>query len=132
MMLYENNFYITHDISQDIEFLFVDLGSDIGWRAYILSHIDYKGRDTSCTTIHRLTDSDEHRRRLVHNFMNNTRITGTTSPLHYICWSKAVHSLDDIREVAKTWSEITAYYIKHGGSFPTIQRTLKKRGVISF
>lgn len=130
-MLYENNFYTTHDLSQDIEFLFVNRGS-LGWRAYILSEINYKGRSTSCGTIHRLTESDSEVLRKIRRFLHNTRpVVNETSPIHYICWSKPVFDLDDMREVAKTWSEITAYYIRHGGSFPDIQQRLKAQGVIS-
>ena len=36
-----------------------------------------------------------------------------------------------MREVAKTWSEITSYYIQHGGSFDTIQPRLKARGIVT-
>ena len=34
------------------------------------------------------------------------------------------------REIAKTWSEITAYYIRNGGSFESIQPKLKRKGII--
>lgn len=132
-MNYENNFYVTHDLSQDIEFLFVDLGGTTGWRAYILSNIDYKNRSTSCGTIHRLTEGNSDVISKIRRFLSSTRlITNDTAPINYICWSKPVYSLDSIREVAKTWSEITAYYIKYGGDFSSIQRKLKSQGIISF
>ena len=41
-MRYENNFYRTSDGLLDVEFLFVDLGGSNGWRAYILTDINYK------------------------------------------------------------------------------------------
>ena len=41
-MKYEHNFYITKDKLLDIEFLFLDLDPDIGWRGYVLNEIDYK------------------------------------------------------------------------------------------
>lgn len=129
----ENNFYLTHDKSLDIEFLFVNLGNEVGWRAYILSSIDYKKRDTSCSTIHRLTESDKHRIELIRRFMHDTRLVlNDSAPIYYICWSTTIHELTKIRELAKTWSEITAYYIKHGGSFLNIQKELKNKGIISF
>ena len=131
-MQYENNFYLTHDRSLDIEFLFVDRGGSIGWRAYILSDIDYKGRSTLCGTIHRLTESSGVICQQIRRFLADTREVGNRmAPIYYICWSQSIHSLEDMREVSKTWAEITAYYIKHGGSFQTIQKTLKNRGIIT-
>ena len=41
-MKYEHNFYCTRDRLLDIEFLFLDLGQEIGWRTYVLTHINYK------------------------------------------------------------------------------------------
>lgn len=135
-MLYENVFYRTSDGLLDIEFLFVDLGGTIGWRAYILTDINYKmfswHRSDSCTIIHRLTERDNTMITKVYNYIRSTReYTGKDRPVRYICWSKPIYDLSDMREVAKTWSEITAYYIRRGGSFGSIQPMLKARGVIS-
>ncbi len=130
-MQYENNFYLTHDRSLDIEFLFLNRGAGLGWKAYILTDINYRGRCTSCGTIHRLIESDAATKETVKRFMRATRAVGIINkPLHYICWSSTITNLDDMRNVAKTWSEITAYYIKHGGSFSTIQKKLKAQGII--
>jgi hypothetical protein len=136
LTLYENNFYRTSDGLLDIEFLFVNLGGSSGWRAYILTDINYhmfsNSRSTSCTDIHRLTEGNNELQRKVRNFMQNTRAGSYSNrTIYYICWSKTIHELDDIREVAKTWSEITAHYIRHGGSFGTIQPALKSRGIIT-
>lgn len=135
-MQYENNFYRTSDGLLDIEFLFVDLGGQTGWRAYILTDINYKMfsklRSDSCATVHRLTENSNDMQRKIRNFMQMTRQSAVLNkPIRYICWSKAIHELSDIREVAKTWSEITAYYIRHGGSFQSIQPVLKSRGIIT-
>lgn len=135
-MQFENIFYRTSDGLLDVEFLFVDLGRSSGWRAYILTDINYKRfsitRSTSASIIHRLTESDENMKRKINNFMQMTRqISHSNKTIHYICWSNTIHNLSDMREVAKTWSEITAYYIRNGGSFGTIQPVLKQRGVIS-
>ena len=43
-MNYYNDFYITRDNKLTVEFLFVDLGYGKGWRAYILSDINYQRR----------------------------------------------------------------------------------------
>ena len=130
MMQYEFNNYRTSDGSLDIAYLLVEVHPS-NWRAYILTDIDYKGRSTSVTTIHRLTESDENMKLKIRNFIRNNNVPYRKSDIHYICWSKTVTSLESIREVAKTWSEITAYYIKHGGTFQTIQPILKSQGVIS-
>lgn len=135
-MQYENNFYKTSDGLLDIEFLFVDLGGSTGWRAYILTDINYKMfsrlRSQDCTIVHRLTESNSDMKRAVNNFIRMTRQTGNSDKtIRYICWSQAIHDLSDMREVAKTWSEITAYYIRNGGTFTSIQPKLKKAGVIS-
>lgn len=135
-MQYENNFYRTSDGLLDVEFLFVDLGEASGWRAYILTDINYKMfsrfRSTDCSIIHRLTESNSDMKRKINNFIQMTRQTSDINrTIHYICWSNAIHNLSDMREVAKTWSEITAYYIRNGGSFGSIQPILKQRGIIS-
>ena len=135
-MQFENNFYKTSDRLLDIEFLFVDLGGTTGWRAYILTDINYKmfsgSRSTDSSTIHRLTERNIDMKRKINNFMQMTRRTNNVNrTIYYICWSKAIYDLDNMREIAKTWSEITAYYIRNGGSFGSIQPILKQRGIIS-
>jgi hypothetical protein len=135
MMQFENNYYRTSDYLLDIEFLFVDLGASIGWRIYILSNIDYKqfsaSRSDSITTIHRLTETNREMLRKINAFQRNKgRTVSDSTPVHYICWKYKIDSLDRAREIAKTWSEITAYYIRNGGSFESIQPKLKRKGII--
>ena len=121
-MRYEHNFYTTSDKLLDIEFLFLDLGKEIGWRAYVLSDIDYKSyssdRSDIYTDTHLYIDTNKH------------RYIDKSKDYPYICWTQPIHELGTLRELAKRWSEITAYYIKFGGSFPTIQKLLTERGVI--
>ena len=135
-MLYENIYYRTSDRLLDIEFLFVDLGEEIGWRIYILSDIDYKqcsaSRSDSITTIHRLTEYNSDILKKINAFQRNKgRTVSDSTHIRYICWKYKIASLDQAHEIAKTWCEITAYYIKHGGSFETIQPKLKKKGIIN-
>ena len=135
MTQYENNFYRTSDGLFDIEFLFVNL-DELGWRAYILTDLDYQmfdtSRSTSITIIHRLTESDPDLQRKIRNFMQATRNNvDLNKSIHYICWTSTINNIEDMRELARTWSEITAYYIKHGGTFDTIQPMLKRKGIIS-
>ncbi len=135
-MRYEHNYYITTDREYDFEFLFVDLGAT-GWRAYIISDINYQevssSRSDSCGVVHHLPENDEQMKNLVYDCVES--IKGRTvrrGTLWYICWSTPVRTLEDMREVAKSWSEITAKYIKKGGDFSRIQQELNERGVIDF
>ncbi len=134
MMRYEYNTYKTSDKLLDIPFLFVEI-SPSNWRAYILTDINYKmfsiSRSDSITTIHRLTEHDESMQNKIRTFIRNNSIPYSKSTIHYICWSSKIKSLESMREVAKTWSEITSYYIRNGGSFQTIQPILKTKGIIS-
>lgn len=129
-MLFEHNFYCTSDRSLDIEFLFVELAPS-RWRIYILSDIPYGSRSTGATDIHRLVEGDETMKTKIRNFIAVTH--GTVNPsrnIHYICWSKDITDLEAAHSVAKAWGEITAHYIKYGGSFPSIQKTLSDRHII--
>ena len=40
-MNYKHIFYLTSDKLLDIEFLFLDLGAEKGWRAYVLSDMPF-------------------------------------------------------------------------------------------
>ena len=120
-MKYEHNFYTTSDRLLDIEFLFLDLGEELGWRGYVLSDINYKQfskvRSDAYTDTHLYID--ERRRYIDPN-----------RDYPYICWTKPIHSLDTMHELAQMWSEITAYYIRHGGEFAEIQQRLSEEGVL--
>ena len=132
-MLYEYNAYRTSDGSLDIEFLFVDRGTE-GWRAYILTPINYKRvsllRSDDISTVHRLTEFDIAMLKKIRKFKATEGIGNPLSAIKYICWKNKVTSLELMRKIAATWSEITAYYIKHGGTFQTIQKKLAKDGII--
>ncbi len=134
MMQYEYNIYRTSDRLLDIAFLFVEI-SPSNWRAYILTDINYKkfstSRSDSITDIHRLTEHDESLQNKIRSFIRNNNISYSKMTIHYICWSSTITSLDSMREVAKTWSEITSNYIRYGGSFQSIQPRLKSKGIIS-
>lgn len=128
-MKYEQNYYLTHDGSLDVEFLFLDLGQALGWRAYIISDINYKTR----LPMHRLTEPIDENKSAVKQILRRLHFGFPQTKMpQYICWSQNVYELEDIREVAKSWTEITAYYIKHGGNFADIQKKLAKKGIISF
>ena len=132
-MQYEHNFYRTSDFLLDLEFLFVDRGAS-GWRAYILTPINYKQfsilRSDAITTIHRLTESDLDIITKIKNYKRDVDGVNFNEPIKYICWKHKVKTLDDMRNIAKMWSEITAYYIRHGGKFETIQPILRDKGII--
>ncbi len=121
-MKYEHNFYKTADGLLDIEFLFLDLGGNLGWRGYVLSEIDYKqfsnDRSDIYTDTHLYLDENQH------------RYIDENKDYPYICWTESIEDIETMRKLAARWSEITAYYIRNGGKFPEIQDLLLKRGVI--
>lgn len=120
-MKYEHNFYRTRDRLLDIEFLFLNLGREIGWRAYVLTDINYKLFSQERSDAH--TDT--------HLYIDETRrFIDENKDYPYICWTKPIFDLDTMRDLAQMWSEITAYYIRYGGSFSDIQRVLSEQGVI--
>ena len=120
-MKYEHNFYCTRDQLLDIEFLFLDFGQGIGWRAYVLSNINYKQFSFERSDAHKDT----------HLYIDESRrYIDADKDYPYICWTKPIYSLDTMHELAQMWSEITAYYIRYGGSFETIQHILSEGGVI--
>ena len=133
-MRYEHNFYMTSDSFLDIEFLFVETSLN-NWKGYILSEINYKQvsdtRSDSIVDIHRLSEKDEIIKRKIQGFIQNNQRPYNNSTIYYICWSKPITSLEDMRAVARSWSEITSYYIQHGGSFQNIQSELISQGVIN-
>lgn len=133
-MRYEHNFYLTSDSFLDIEFLFVETSPN-NWKGYILTEINYKKitetRSDSIVDIHRLTEKDEVIKNKVQRFIQANNRPYRNSTIYHICWSKPITSLEDMREVAKTWSEITSYYIQHGGIFQSIQAQLKSQGIIT-
>ena len=134
MMRYEYNTYRTSDKLLDIRFLFVET-SPSNWRAYILTDLNYKQfstlRSDSITDIHRLTEHDETLKSKVQAFIRNNNVPYNKTIIHYICWSTTITSLENMREIARTWSEITSQYIRYGGSFQSIQPKLKSKGIIS-
>lgn len=89
-------YYATADglTTHDYRFHFCEMG-DGSWRAYILRQPGYCGRPDDAHSTHRLTDT--HGR--------------------YICWSKPVWSLEDIRDVAAAWADATQKYRRTGVKF---------------
>lgn len=132
-MTYEHCYYRTSDGSLDIEFLLVDRGAS-GWRAYILSPINYKKtsifRSDDISVVHRLTEFDPQMIKKIRRFKSGTGLIDLLSPIKYICWKDKVPTLEKMRQIAGAWSEITAYYIKNGGNFSDIQKKLAKDGKI--
>lgn len=120
-MRYEHAFYMTRDRQLDVEFLLLDLGTR-GWRAYILSDINYTSvsasRSRSILDTHRLSEKSTERR------------IDPDKSYYYVCWNQTVRDLETMKRICAAWSEITAYYIQHGGSFPAIQKKLTEQGVI--
>ena len=133
-MQYINRWYRSKDRTLEVEFLFVELDETRGWRAYILSHINYGMRSSAQTDVHRLTENDSYMCGVVNNFKRNNPPLNymliRDSSIDYVCWTATVDSLDQMMSIASVWTDITAYYIRYGGSFPEIQRKLSREGVI--
>lgn len=121
-MKYEHNFYKTSDGLLDIEFLFLDLGQELGWRGYVLNNINYKQfsneRSDLYTDTHLYIDENRH------------RYIDKDKDYPYICWTDTIYDIETMHKLAVRWSEITAYYIRNGGTFPEIQKLLLERGVV--
>jgi len=84
--------YHTKDNTLTIEFALTQ-GTD-GWRAYILTPIDYCGRPDSMEATSRLYDP--------------------THDLCYVCWNPPPHSLELCEAVAALWSDLTVAYVYTG------------------
>ena len=99
--------YRTSDGSMTLEFYFVNCGLLKGWRIYIISRINYKGRDASFHSTHRLHDSRE------------THV--------YICWLGRIATLQQAKAIAALWADTTALYIQDGGTFDAIAARLRNQ-----
>lgn len=99
--------YWTSDRSLVVDFVFWDLGIHNGWRIYIISHIDYQGRDYSSHAAHWLHDNDDS--------------------YPYICWAGNIETLEQAKSVASLWAECTARYIRSRQSFDDIASQLKEQ-----
>ena len=84
--------YRTRDGRADYRFGFAER-SDGMWRVYILSQPDYGRQSASAYATHRLSDG---------------------SAYYYICWTGALHSLEQAKHVASLWADRTQQYIRTG------------------
>ena len=78
----------------DFEFSF-EQAADGSFRIYILSNVEYRGRDSSCHATHRLRDGDRY----------------------YVCWSGTIWTEAEARQVAAQWADRTQTYRKTGKRF---------------
>lgn len=96
--------YWTSDRSMVVDFVFWDRGIR-GWRIYIISQIDYHGRDCSSHAAHWLFDPEDS--------------------YPYICWDGYIKTLEQAKSVASLWAECTAEYVRSYKSFDDIASQLK-------
>ena len=96
--------YWTSDRSLVVDFVFWDRGAR-GWRIYIISQIDYQGRNCSSHAAHWLHDNDDS--------------------YPYICWAGNIETLEQAKSVASLWAECTARYIRSRQSFDDIADQFK-------
>ena len=86
--------YRCRDGRSDFGFEFARM-SDGSWRTYIADSPGYGSRDSSLHATHRLRDG--------HGY--------------YVCWTVALRTEDEARQVAKAWAENTVGYIATGKRF---------------
>ena len=103
-MDYKRLSYTTADKSMEFDFVFMDCGSSIGWRIYIINDINYGERNTSSSATHRLHASGE--------------------TYDYICWQGKISTLEDAKTIASLWADVTAIYIRTGETFDAIAKRL--------
>ncbi len=77
-----------------MDFVFMKVGGNDGWRIYIISDINYKGRQTDGHSTHRL------------HFDGDTYMC--------ICWRGKIKTLREAKAIAALWADTTAIYIASG------------------
>lgn len=121
-MKYEHTFYCTKYDGLQIEFLLLQISPEAGWRAYILNDIDYKRFSRSRST-------DWHFTHLFYE-ADDKRYIDKKKSYPFVCWDQPIKELDVLKNVAAVWSELTAYYIRNGGTFQDNQKKLADLGII--
>lgn len=92
----ETTWYRTRNGQHDIKFWFKNCAQN-GWRAYIMSNINYGDRPSDAHSSHRLFDSNLN--------------------LHYVCWDRSISTKAECKAVAGQWSDLTIRYINEGRRF---------------
>lgn len=115
-MKYEHIFYHTQYDNLDIEFLLLEISKTEGWRAYILSDINYKRFSNTRST-------DWHFTHLFYE-ADDKRYISKEKSYPFVCWDKPILDPQTLKTVAAVWSELTAYYIRNGGTFQENQKKL--------
>ena len=80
--------------SSQREYCFDIVRKGSGYRAYIRSTPDYRGRSTDAHSTHRLYDGR-----------------------YYVCWTDTIKSIEAMKAVARRWSDCTQAYIETGTRF---------------
>ncbi|MDR1357749.1 MAG: hypothetical protein LBJ48_00105 [Coriobacteriales bacterium] len=92
----EEDIYATEDGYMEVAFWYHRLGEG-NWRVYILSDINYHGRDSGSHPSHRYHDS--------------------TLNMHYICYDQTIRTKAEAKNVSADWADLTAHYIQTGTPF---------------
>ncbi len=108
-MYYQRLNYQTCEPSILMDFVFMEVGGEYGWRIYIINNIDYGHMDTDGHSTHR-------------NHFNGDTYKS-------ICWRGRINTLDDAKAIAALWADTTAIYAsqgRRGRSFDQIAAQLIK------
>lgn len=81
----------------DVEFRFKYVYKNGSWRAYIIRHPSFNGRDEALAVTHRYRDTD-----------NN---------MYYVCWDTPIIQIKDIQNVSRFWADNILEYIATGKKF---------------
>jgi hypothetical protein len=109
-MNYSRMYYQTRAPVMIMDFVFMEIGGEHGWRIYIINKIDYQGRETDGHSTHR------------------NHFEGDTYPC--ICWRGRIGSLDEAKAIASLWADTTTVYIslgRRGKGFDEIAAELMKK-----
>jgi hypothetical protein len=86
-------YYRTNDGRADYGFS-LERQTDGSLRPYITSMPSYGSRDTGLHTTHRLSEGNRY----------------------YVCWSRSLHSEQEVKDVVSLWADLTQTYIRTGTS----------------
>lgn len=122
--------YRTKDGSLRIRFLFIDCGAAEGWRAYIMSYINYRGHSSASAAVHTIREYSTNMKNALDHYVRNYQPDYGGRNYYYLCRTEKVFSLEKMVSIASVWADITSYYVKNGGDYSDIQQKLAREGLL--
>jgi len=122
--------YRTKDGSLRIRFLFIDCGILEGWRAYIMSYVNYRGHSSASAVVHTIRERSIPMINALNYYVRNYQPEYRGRNYYYLCRTEKVNSLNKMISIASVWADITSYYVKNGGDYAAIQQKLARDGLL--